>query len=150
MNAEGEREYVNDALRRHSMRQLVISEPASWLLRKPLAKLYDPATLGRIIGSQNTRRIEYDLRITAAHAGNWLRTDDLRPVRGFLKALSDSTADSYYRREALEHFSIHLATSVKNRGLPWRLRQRSISLRMGSQAAAISRTGVPGPSPRSW
>ena len=105
----------NDTLRRHTLRQLAISEPAWWIVREPLRELYDPATLGRISASQNYRRIQYDVRTIAARAANHIRTNDLRPVREFLKAMKESTAQSYYRREAIGHFSQHLTIPVKNR-----------------------------------
>ena len=56
------------------------------------------------------------MRIPAALSGTWLRTGDLRPLRQFIKEINESDGDSYYRRKALEAFSLRLYESVRNRG----------------------------------
>ena len=104
-------------LRTQAIRNLAINDNACWILRTQLAEATRNIDQGEIPKSQDTTQIALDSRIPAGLSIAWCKTGDLRPVRQFVTAInqSDTSTSSYYRREAIEQFTLRFTETVKNR-----------------------------------
>jgi len=102
-------------LRQRSIQQIAAMDPSAGILGAMWDKEYNPASLREFCELENYKKLEHASRPLAAHAALRLRQGDHSIVDEFIRAVKEVNNDSYYRREAIEHFSWRLIESLKHR-----------------------------------
>src|SRR5690606_35697267 len=102
-------------LRQRSIQQIAAMDPSAGILGAMWDKEYNPASLREFCELENYKKLEHASRPLAAHAALRLRQGDHSIVDDFIRAVKEVNNDSYYRREAIEHFSWRLIESLKHR-----------------------------------
>ncbi|MCB1237519.1 MAG: hypothetical protein KDM91_20815 [Verrucomicrobiae bacterium] len=103
-------------LRERCLQQIAAIDGPAGIVAPIWEKEYSAAKCRVLCDLDNYKKIEHGARPLAAHAAIRLRQGDTAVVDDFIAAVNGSGNDTYYRREAMEHFCGRLIESLKFRG----------------------------------